>query len=362
MSDISSLVTSLIRPEIKELVAYQVQPADGMIKLDAMENPYVWDEGLQAKWLERAKQVDFNRYPDPAATKLRAKLKQHLNLPAEQEILFGNGSDELIQLIMLATARSGCKVFSIAPTFVMYAMTAKFVGVDYVEASLKPDFSLDLPATLTAIEAEQPAVIFIAYPNNPTGNAFAREEIEAIIQAAPGLVVVDEAYNAFAEDSFLPDVEKYNNLLVMRTFSKVGLAGFRLGFLVANSAWIAEFDKVRMPYNINVFTQEGVLFALENYQVLEKQAEQIKQDRELLIKELTQFSQIETIFKTAANFITIKLQPDLVARVFAGLKQDKILIKNLDSAGGLLKDCLRITVGSPAENQAFLASFAKYIK
>lgn len=359
--NITGWVERLIRPEIRALHAYHVQPAADMIKLDAMENPYGWTPEMQMAWVERIRGQCFNRYPDPSASKLRELLTQRLALAEDQQIVFGNGSDELIQLIIMGMANAGAKVMAPSPTFVMYDMISRFVGLDYVSVPLNADFTLNLPAFLQAMQQHQPAIVFLAYPNNPTGNAFAREDVEQIIAQAPGLVVVDEAYNAFADDSFLADIARYPNLIVMRTFSKVGLAAFRLGYMVGHKAWMREFDKVRLPYNINVLTQMGVAFALEFEEVLAGQAAQIKADREALMIELASFEGVQ-VYPSQANFITIRLASGLATTIFDGLKADGILIKNLSTAGGLLADCLRITIGAPNENQAFLKSFSSHLQ
>lgn len=356
----SQWVEQLVRPEIRQIQAYHVQPASNMIKLDAMENPYSWTPAMQSAWIERMRGMAFNRYPDPSASRLRQILTENLNLSDQQAIVFGNGSDELIQIIMMALSGSDRGVMSVKPTFVMYDMIAKFVGMPYHAVSLNPDFSLDFDAFIAAMQAHQPAVVFLAYPNNPTGNAFSRDQVEQILQQAPGLVVVDEAYNAFAEDSFLADIADYSNLIVMRTFSKVGLAGFRLGYMVGHQAWMAEFDKIRLPYNINVVTQQGVAFALEHQDVLIEQAQQIKHDRALLVAELSVLDGVE-VYPSQANFITLRLTKGGADRIFAGLKADGVLIKNLSPAGGLLAECLRVTVGTPNENQAFLNSFRNHL-
>ncbi|HEY9017183.1 histidinol-phosphate transaminase, partial [Thiomicrospira sp.] len=295
------------------------------------------------------------------AESLRHVLMQELALPSDQTLVFGNGSDELIQIIMMALSQPGRSVMSPVPTFVMYEMIAKFVGLQFHGVTLQSNFELDLPAFLSAMQQHQPAVVFLAYPNNPTGNAFSRQAIEQIIQQAPGLVVLDEAYNAFADDSFIGDIQRYPNLIVMRTVSKQGLAGFRLGYMVGHQAWMTEFDKVRLPYNINVITQMGVTFALEHADVLKQQAEQIKQDRVSLMQALSEFSEVQ-VFKSQANFVTLRVPNGQADRIFNGLKQDGVLIKNLSPIAGLLTDCLRVTVGAPNENQAFLTSFEHHLR
>lgn len=353
-------VEHLIRPEIRQINAYHVQPAQNMIKLDAMENPYVWPESMQQAWLARISDLAFNRYPDPNVSMIRQPLSALLDLPADQQIVFGNGSDELIQILMMAMSGTNRGVMSVSPTFVMYDMIARFVGMPYHAVALNQDFTLNLAAFIEAMQTHQPALIFIAYPNNPTGNAFTRQQVEQIIESAPGLVVVDEAYNAFAEDSFIEDIARYSNLVVMRTFSKVGLAGFRLGYMVGHQSWMTEFDKIRLPYNINSATQQGVAFALEHYPVLVEQAVAIKQQRQMMVARLSSLDECE-VYPSQANFITLRLKSQSADQVFTGLKQAGILIKNLSPNGGLLANCLRITVGSEEENQQFLAVFSQLL-
>ena len=229
-------VASLIRPEIRALKAYHVPDASGLVKLDAMENPYSWPEDVRREWMEVLQGVALNRYPDPDARRLRERLRSALDVPAGMELILGNGSDELIQTILMAVSNPNAVVLAPTPTFVMYEMIATFTGMKFVGVPLQPDFSLDRPAMLKAIETHKPAVIFLAYPNNPTGNLFSREDVARVIEASPGLVVLDEAYHAFAGHSFMDRLGKHDNLLVMRTLSKQGLAGLRLGILAGPAA------------------------------------------------------------------------------------------------------------------------------
>jgi histidinol-phosphate aminotransferase len=352
----SSLVNRLIRPEIRALKAYHVPDAAGLIKLDAMENPYVLPEALKDEWLNILRDVPINRYPDPSASTLREKLKQALNVPAGMEVLLGNGSDELIQLILMGVAQPGAVALSPTPTFVMYEMIASFCSMKFVGVPLGADFALDLNAMLAAIQVQKPAAVFLAYPNNPTGNLFDASAIETILHEAPGLVVVDEAYHAFAEQSLMSRLGQFDNLLVMRTLSKQGLAGLRLGILAGDPAWLAEFDKLRLPYNINSLTQASAVFALEHKSVLDQQAAQLRADRALLYQELAALPGVK-VWPSAANFILFRVKN--AAAVFTRLREQKVLIKNLAGAGGALSDCLRVTVGTPAENTAFLMTLKK---
>ena len=346
-----------IRPEIRELSAYHVPDSADLIKLDAMENPYRWPEELVEAWLNVIREVELNRYPDPGARVLKQHLREAMEVPVDAEILLGNGSDELIQMIMMALAKdsSGARnsVLSVEPGFVMYKMIATFMDMPYIGIPLNEDFSLDESALISAISEQQPAIVFLAYPNNPTSNLFDESVIRRIIDNAPGIVVIDEAYHAFAEKSFMPILNEYDNLLVMRTVSKMGLAGLRLGLLAGNPEWLNEFDKVRLPYNINILTQASAEFAIKNKHVLEKQTQLICKDREILFSELKNINSIRA-YESQANFILIRLTAGQADHVFNSLKQEGVLIKNLSPVGGLLKDCLRITVGTEEENTLLL--------
>jgi histidinol-phosphate aminotransferase len=347
-------ITRLIRPEVRALKAYHVPDARGLIKLDAMENPYTWPEVLKQEWLEVLRDVPINRYPDPAAQALRTQLKQVLAVPAGMDVLLGNGSDELIQLILMGVARPDAVVLAPEPTFVMYKMIASFVGMQFVGVPLATDFGLDLAAMRAAIKQHQPAAVFLAYPNNPTGNLFDEQAIETLLCESPGLVVADEAYHAFAQRSFMDRLGQFDNLLVMRTLSKQGLAGLRLGILAGDPAWLAEFDKLRLPYNINSLTQASAEFALQHMDVLDEQAARLRAERERLLQELAALTGVR-VWPSAANFILFRTDASADA-VFAALRQQGVLIKNLSGAGGVLTNCLRVTVGTPHENAAFLAA------
>ena len=353
MSTLTDKISRLIRPEIQALKAYHVPDAAGMVKLDAMENPYGWPEELKREWCETLKTVALNRYPDPAANALRGRLRATLGVPTGMELLLGNGSDELIQIILMSVAQKGAVVLAPAPTFVMYEMIATFAGMKYVGVPLGQDFTLDTPAMLEALVRHQPAVTFIAWPNNPTGNLFDAAAVEEIIRRAPGLVAVDEAYHAFCERSFMDRLGLYDNLLVMRTLSKQGLAGLRLGALACDPAWLDEFNKLRLPYNIGSLTQVSAEFALKHQAVLDEQAAKIRRDREALFNELVELPAVRA-WPSAANFILFRPERRPAAAVFAALKEQQVLVKNLDNGHPVLAGCLRVTVGTPEENARFL--------
>lgn len=344
----------LIRPEIQRLSAYHVADATGMVKLDAMENPYLLPDDLRAELAVKLGEAAINRYPDPHAAAVQNALRQAFSIDPGYAVMLGNGSDELIQIVASALAKPGATLLSVEPSFVMYRMIAEFTGLRYVGVPLRPDFSLDEAAMLDAIEREQPELVFLAYPNNPTGNVFERAAIERILAAAPGLVVIDEAYHAFAGGlSFIADLARFDNLVLLRTVSKLGLAGLRLGYMVGKPGWIKEFDKIRLPYNINVLTQVAAKFALDHVAVLEHQAGLLVEERARLMSALSALHGVQA-FPSDANFILFRL-PD-AAKVFTGLKRRGILIKNLHGGHPLLDNCLRVTVGAPLENDAFLAA------
>jgi len=346
-----------VRPEIRALSAYHVPDPGRMIKLDAMENPYTWPEEMVDAWLERLRGVGLNRYPDPGARQLQARLREAMAVPEGSALLLGNGSDEIIQMLALTVGGLGRTLLAPEPGFAMYRMIATFAGMSYAGVPLAPDFRLDGEAMLAAIERHQPALVFLAYPNNPTGNLFDEKIMEAIISAAPGLVVVDEAYHAFAGASFMPRLGEWGNLLVMRTLSKLGLAGLRLGLLSGPAPWLEELEKVRLPYNINVLTQESAAFALEHLDVLDEQTARIRQERGRLAAALEARDGL-TVYPSAANFILFRTPAGRATAIFEGIKARGVLIKNLSPVGSMLTDCLRVTVGRPEENDAFLAALA----
>jgi histidinol-phosphate aminotransferase len=346
MADVTQLVERWVRPEIRALSAYHVPPAAGLIKLDAMENPYGWPEEVVAAWLERLRGVALNRYPDPGATELKRGLHDALDLGEGTELLLGNGSDELIQMIAMTLAEPGRVVLAPEPSFVMYRMIATFTGMDYVGVPLaSDDFALDRDAMLAAIAEHDPAVIFLAYPNNPTGNLFDDASIEAILAATQGLVVIDEAYAPFAECSWLDRLGDFPNLVVMRTLSKLGLAGLRLGLLAGAPAWLGQFDKVRLPYNIGVLNQASASFALEHQALFE------------LHDALAALPGIVPL-PSRANFILLRVPAGQAGLLFAALREAGVLVKSLDGSSPLLADCLRVTVGTPEENDLFLTALA----
>lgn len=341
--------------------AYHVAHADGLIKLDAMENPYHWPETIISEWLDILKDSELNRYPDPEAQQLKKTIREINRIQEPFDILLGNGSDEIILLLLMALP-AHAKVLAPAPGFVMYRQISVSLGLEYLSIPLQRDnFGLNLPDMLKITEEQQPSVIFLAYPNNPTGNLFDSDALKEIISAAQGLVVIDEAYAPFANASFMDALDQYNNLLVMRTLSKLGLAGIRLGYIAGGRAIIEQLNKIRLPYNINILTQVTADFALKNADLFAQQTQIICSERAVVFEALTQIPGIIP-YPSAANFILFKTPENKATELFESLRTKGILIKNLSPQGGLLKDCLRVTIGKPEENTAFLRALANSLK
>lgn len=356
-TDTEKLIRQWIRPAIRALSAYHVADASGLVKLDAMENPYRWPDVLVQEWLACLRDAELNRYPDPDASRLKQQLRISMQVPDDMDLLLGNGSDEIIQMLALAVADPGRVILAPEPTFVMYRMIAGFSGMQFEGVPLNDDFSLDMDAMLTAIQQHQPALVFLACPNNPSGNLFDAQQVRAIIQASPSLVIVDEAYHAFCGDSFMPVLGEYPNLLVMRTVSKMGLAGLRLGLLAGDTGWIEQINKVRLPYNINVLTQLSAAFALKHQAVLDQQTQVICAAREQLLGDMQAISGI-TVYPSRANFILFRTPAGRADTIFNALKSEGVLIKNMNGSHALMEDCLRVTVGTPEENRKFLTALS----
>lgn len=347
-----------IRQDVQGMHAYAVQDAAGMVKLDAMENPYGLPPELQAALGERLGRVAVNRYPGPRIDDLRHALARYVDLPAGFGLMLGNGSDELIALLALACDVPGASILAPLPGFVMYGMSAQLQGLAFHGVPLTPDFELDEPAMLAAMREHKPAITYLAYPNNPTANLWDAAVMRRLIAAAAefgGLVVIDEAYQPFASRTWLEDMRAdpaaNAHVLLMRTLSKFGLAGVRLGYMIGTQALVNEIDKVRPPYNVSVLNAECALFALEHADVFARQAQEIRTERDKLINALAAMPGVKP-FPSQANMVLVRV-PD-ADKAFAGMKAAGVLVKNVSKMHPLLAQCLRLTVGTPAENVQML--------
>ena len=368
LPDVAPDPRSRIRPDVQAMHAYAVQDAAGFVKLDAMENPHRLPPDLQAELGRRLGAVAINRYPGPRIDELKAALHAHTRPPAGWALMLGTGSDELISLLSLACAQPGARVLAPEPGFVMYAMSARLHGLAYQGVSLTADFELDDPAMLAAIATQRPAIVYLAYPNNPTANLWRAESMARIIAAQGaqgGLVVIDEAYQPFAAQSWLDAIraapERHRHVLLMRTLSKFGLAGARIGYLMGEAALVRELDKVRPPYNVSVLNAECALFALEHAEVFAAQAADVRAQRSAIVQALSGMPGVH-VWPSEGNMILVRVpgqnsaDDGAAARVFAAMKARGVLIKNVSTMHPLLANCVRLTVGTADENAQMLAA------
>jgi histidinol-phosphate aminotransferase len=338
-----------IRQDVQSMHGYAIQPSAGLLKLDAMENPFRLPPELQRELGERLARVEINRYP-VRTHELAAALARHFEVPPGCKLMVGNGSDELIDMLSVACDVPGACVLAPLPGFVMYEMSARLRGLRFCGVALTADFELDEAAMLAAIERERPALTYIAYPNNPTANLWRDETIDRIVAAVgaqQGLVVFDEAYQPFSSRTWMQRMAQHPHVLVLRTLSKFGLAGVRLGYLCGPAALIDEIDKVRPPYNVSVLNAEATLFALDHADEFARQAALLRDERTRLKAALGKIAGV-TVFPSEANMMLIRV-PDS-QRAFDGMKQRGVLVKHIAGLHPLLANCLRLTVGAPQEN------------
>lgn len=348
-------IINFFREDINSLSEYEVLDSKNMIKLDAMENPYDIEVKLEMdinqNWQEN---VNLNRYPDADCQNLKKNLLKNYSLNEDYDFIVGNGSDELIQIIFHAFLKPENIVLLPKPSFSMYKKIAQVVGLRYEEILLKDNFALDINLMLKKIEELNPALIFLAYPNNPTGNLWDKEDIKKILLKANGLVIIDEAYEAFSGKSFIDQLKDFDNLLIMRTLSKIGFAGIRLGYLFGQKYIIRELNKLRLPFNINSVSQKMSHIYFKNNSFFFDQAEEIIKNREYLQDEMTKIQHIK-VYKSKTNFILFKVLKNSADQIFNDVLSDKILIKNMTETPGL-ENCLRVTVGTREECDLFIQS------
>ena len=352
---LSQRMARVLREDVQSMHAYAVQPSAGLVKVDTMENPFRLPPELRQALGQRLGEVALNRYPAERGDVLREALARHARMPEGCDIMLGNGSDELISLLALACAVPGRAarpaVLAPVPGFVMYEVSARLQGLRFIGVPTTADFELDGPAMLAAVHEHAPSIVYLAYPNNPTANLWDDATIDAIIEAAPGLVVMDEAYQPFAARDSRERLLRHEHVLLMRTMSKFGLAGVRIGYLIGRREWIGELDKLRPPFNVSVLNCEAALFALEHADEYARQAEVICSERERLQAGLKGLPGV-TPFPSQANMILLRV-PD-AQRTFARMKQRGVLVKNVEGLHPLLAQCLRLTVGTPEENRLMI--------
>jgi histidinol-phosphate aminotransferase len=351
------ILKNLVAEAIYQQSGYLAPVHPGVIKMDANENPFRLQEPLKRKLMEELKNVDLNRYPAAGNPELRAKLAQHYGVNQDM-VMLGNGSDELIQILCLTMKGKTNGVMVPFPTFVMYKIIAVNTGHKVVEVPLAENFDLDLDTLLDKFSVGFPSLIFLSYPNTPTGNLFDRDKVETLIKKAPGLVIVDEAYGAFSGQTMLDLTGKYDNLLILKTLSKLGMASIRLGFFIGNPAVVAQLNKVRLPYNVNSLSQLTANFYLDNIDEFDRQVADIVQKREELFAGLKKIAGI-TPHPSRANFIYFSCKFDS-DRIYADLAAEGIIVKNLNMPPRMT-NFMRVTVGNHLENETFLKALQRVV-
>tara|TARA_B110000116_G_scaffold220228_1_gene198319 strand:+ start:309 stop:1373 length:1065 start_codon:yes stop_codon:yes gene_type:complete len=350
-----TFIEQWLRSDIKNIDAYHVPVSKDMIKLDAMESPFGVPEDLKVEFLKCIEQSEVNRYPEADPSPLKDTLRSLMDIPDEFGILLGNGSDELIQLLALACSKDDL-IMSFEPSFVMYELVSKYVNLEYFGVQLDSNFDINLSDALSIIEREKPKIIFIAYPNNPTGNCFDYDAIIEIIKSTNSMVILDEAYYAYSDKSFLSEISNFPNLLVLRTISKIGFAGLRLGLLIGDQETIAQLNKLRLPYNINALTQTSANFLLQDKQRIINNAQIIIEERRRLAHELSLFSKFK-VYPSQTNFILVHSED--AHSLHTALKENGILIKGFPK-GSKLSDFIRISVSEPVENNILIDAIRNY--
>ncbi len=357
MTDVEKLL-GRVSPAVAAMSAYNASRPPCRIKLDGNESPFNFSLSDRREMFAGVERALLNRYPDPDCRALREAVSKQSGIPPGG-MVFGNGSDELIQMVVQTFCGGTETVLVAEPTFSMYALTAEALGKKVVRQSLDEQFDLETDAMLRALDSHSPDVVFLASPNSPTGNLLSPEKVEAVIARAPGIVVVDEAYFNFCGATHIPLMEKYGNLAVMRTFSKIGFAGMRLGVVFIKPPLAAELSKVRLPYNINSFTQAAALAFFENAAMFEQNAGIIKTERKKMFGTLGSIEGIK-VFPSDANFFLIRFPgASVAADVHRKLIEKGVLVR--DFSGGKVSDCLRVTIGLPEENREFEKSLREIV-
>ena len=351
------VIKDLVEKGILKQSGYIAPEVTGAIKMSANENPISLQEPFKKKLMEEMSRVDFNRYPEAGALKLRDRFAQYYGVDKDM-VMLGNGSDELIQTLCITLKGKIKGVLVPVPTFSMYKIIAVNTGNKVVEVPLDKNFDLDCDAIIAQIKENFPALVFLSYPNSPTGNLFSRDKIEVIIKKSPGIVIVDEAYAIFSGQTLLPLLKKYDNLIFLNTLSKLGLASMRLGFLIGNRDIVVQLDKVRLPFNVNSLSQIAANFFLDNQDEFYRQVAEIIKRREELYWDLKEIAGIK-LYPSRANFIFFSCAFDS-NRIYNKLVAEGIIVKNLNIPP-LMPDCMRVTVGNRNENEAFLRALKSVI-
>ncbi len=339
------------KSQVMDLPGYQSPPqSKGKAKLNQNESPFDVPKELKEKIVALARQLEWHRYPEHSSMRLRKKLSEWLGFDADSFVL-GNGSNQLLQTLLNATVSDGQKVLICPPTFSLFDLFPPLYGAELINVYNKSDLQVDQEQVLEKIKSEKPRLILLCSPNNPTGAEISLGFLEKVLELSPNLVLWDEAYAEFTDQSALELLPKYENLIISRTFSKAfSIAGLRFGYFIAQPHITAQLLKVNLPYNINLFTESVALTLLENKSLLFEQVQYIRKQRDGLYRDLCNIESIE-VFPTSANFILFRVHNG--KRVFNALKERGILVRDV-SGYPLLQNCLRVNAGTESENSLFI--------
>lgn len=351
---------TLVKPEILKLSPYTIEMHPYRIKLNQNESPYDLPEEVKDALLEKVRELAWSRYPRPFPEELYDTLANDLQLDEEIGMVIGNGSNELLQMVLLASAPPGATVIVPTPTFTLYRMTSTILGARVIEVLPKDDLTFDADRIIKAAKENGAKIIFLCRPNNPTGGLIPLQDVSKIARETEGLLVLDEAYYEFSGETALSLLKEFGNIVILRTFSKaLGAAGLRIGYLLGQAPLVNQIAKAKLPYNLNIISQEAALVILRNKGLLEKRVEEIISSREYLYKELARIKGISP-FPSSANFICFRAEKPAKA-LFKALLEKGILIRDV-SHYPMLSDCLRVTVGTKKENREFIKTLREIME
>ncbi len=339
------------------LKAYKTERTDAPVRLSSNELPYEVPDGIKRRACEDLYRFSISRYPDPQAEELKSVLAEFFGVE-EENLFLGNGSDEIIYYLSAVAGDEGGISFCV-PTFPMYEISAKVMGREVVSVPLGEGFDIDLEASMSVVSSKSPSLSYFAYPNNPTGNLYSREKIEAIREAGV-FTVIDEAYYHYSGESFVEDALKRDDTVVLRSLSKIGMAGLRIGILIGKEEVVSELEKVRLPFNITLPSQRIALVMLtEGRDFIEESVEKVIKERERLLKEMREIEGLE-VFPSKANFILFR-SPFDAGTLHQEILKGGVLVRDV-SYMPLLERCLRVSVGRPEENDRFLDALTSALK
>ena len=352
------------RESLRELKLYDPHELPYKIKLNANENPYGLPEEIIEEILRKTKNLEYSRYPNANSVKLSEIVSSFWSLTRDN-IVIGNGSDELIDYLIKAFSEKGRRIITTAPSFAMYKIYSIINGSNFVQIPLsQSNFSLNEDKVLEEAKKEDSSIVFIAYPNAPTGNYFAEDKIIKIIEESGCLVVVDEAYYEFGEKTFVPLISQYDNLVILRTFSKAySLASLRVGYLLSNPEIINEVRKVKSPFNVNTFSQLAAQAVFENKEILKDSIEKIIKERERLINRINELPSFKA-HPSRTNFVLVEVgSKENTDLVYNNLLKQGILVQTVsDPAFSTSRYFLRITVGNKKENEILIKGLKDCLK